>query len=385
MQATLEDIRRNLQKGLYRFRDQVLLGVVVRILHELGWNVWSPQEVCPQYSPTRRDEALRVDLALLAETEPCVLIGVEDFGATQSRLDAAEQKLSKISRHTKTPLGLITDGQNWRMYVSQSRGTLAENRFETLDLLASPSQYAEEWLIAFLSKSSIRQGSAMELAKQHAKKSVVMRRCLAMAQKMSQTSRHSTMTEILIQLVEAQGYTLRRDEAVEFLRTKGESESPKRIKIPSKRTQKLKPSPSSVPDPDRAMESGVRHLNPGGPIDLRFTTLESARIGSEEARKWVSLFDTAIRIALDRRLTVHELERITTAEFRKGKQTDERFHHVEGTDFSVESLDFTSCFQNTYLICRQINLELTARFRWRIREGAAYPGQEGVLHWTPND
>ena len=64
MNDALQDIVIRLKNNQYKNEEHIRLGVVYRLLKELGWNIWNPQEVCTEFQATRREDATRVDVAL---------------------------------------------------------------------------------------------------------------------------------------------------------------------------------------------------------------------------------------------------------------------------------------------------------------------------------
>ena len=69
-------IRDDLKKGNYSNEASVSQGVVMPILHSLGWPVFETQTVFPEYTVGGR----RVDYALCLKSKPAVFIEVKQVG-----------------------------------------------------------------------------------------------------------------------------------------------------------------------------------------------------------------------------------------------------------------------------------------------------------------
>ena len=62
MQATLEDIKQGLTRNVYKNEEHVRLSLVCCILDKLGWDVWNPEEVYPEFVPNQREDKTKVFL-----------------------------------------------------------------------------------------------------------------------------------------------------------------------------------------------------------------------------------------------------------------------------------------------------------------------------------
>ena len=62
MQATLENIKQDLTKNVYKNEEHIRLSLVCRILDKLGWDVWNPEEVYPEFVPNQREDKTKVFL-----------------------------------------------------------------------------------------------------------------------------------------------------------------------------------------------------------------------------------------------------------------------------------------------------------------------------------
>ena len=64
MKETLADIINKLTDGAYQNEEHIRLSLVTRVLQQLGWDIWNPREMNPEFYPIPNDDRSRVDLAL---------------------------------------------------------------------------------------------------------------------------------------------------------------------------------------------------------------------------------------------------------------------------------------------------------------------------------
>jgi Predicted type IV restriction endonuclease len=141
---TLEAITKNLRGGRYPNEQAVSQGVVLRILHELGWDVYNPDHVWPEYSVAGR----RVDFALcFPARKPAVSVEVKQPG----RVEGGDQQLFEYAYHHGVPMAILCDGKTWGFYLPAEQGNYDERRVYKLDLLERTTEEAADKLRRYLS------------------------------------------------------------------------------------------------------------------------------------------------------------------------------------------------------------------------------------------
>ncbi|HYE97116.1 MAG TPA: hypothetical protein VD962_12985, partial [Rubricoccaceae bacterium] len=98
----IETARRLLRDGRLANELSVSTGVVLPLLHELGWDTYDPSTVAPEYRVGGR----RVDFALLSHGRPQVFIEVKQPGHGVG----ADRQLFEYAFHEGVPLAVLTDG-----------------------------------------------------------------------------------------------------------------------------------------------------------------------------------------------------------------------------------------------------------------------------------
>lgn len=168
MKDTLVDIREKLLAGLYKNEEQVRLNLVARILLELDWNVWDPREVYPEFFVARNEDKTKVDIALFVnQVSPIVFIEIKPVGGIEDRLQETERQLRNYNRDNTALFSVITDGQEWRLYYSQTGGEFDKKLFKVINIKDDDLDVAATLLTTFLSKAQIETGEAKSEAEKY--------------------------------------------------------------------------------------------------------------------------------------------------------------------------------------------------------------------------
>ena len=164
----IDDIRDNLEKGIYIGEAAVSQGIVLRLLEALTWPKFNPQVIIPEYSVGGR----RVDFALCyPPSKPIVFIEVKQVG----NIEGAEQQLFEYAFHEGIPIAILTDGQTWRFFYPIGQGDYRERKVHELDMIKDNSEGSAERLNRYLNYESICTGEAVEAIKEDYEKVVQQR------------------------------------------------------------------------------------------------------------------------------------------------------------------------------------------------------------------
>ena len=86
MKDVVTDILRKLSDGVYKNEEHVRLSLVSRILQELGWDLWNPNEVNSEFPVIPQEDKTRVDLALfLTPYVPSVFLEIKAVKSEMGR------------------------------------------------------------------------------------------------------------------------------------------------------------------------------------------------------------------------------------------------------------------------------------------------------------
>jgi hypothetical protein len=118
------------------------------------------------------------------------------------------------------------------------------------------------------------------------------------------------------------------------------------------------------------------------PPNLSFTKIIQATFGTQNANKWNSLVRCAVRAALQKNLSIGKL-RSFSIPIQEGQKNDEGYHPLPGMNVSVAGVDAGNAWSLSLRLAKELNVKITVRFRWPEKDGAGYPGKEGLLQWKP--
>ncbi len=128
MERDIDEIRAAIKAGRLANEAAVSQGVVLRLLHALGWPAYDTQTINPQYALEDR----RVDYALChPPSKPIAFIEVKKLGQS----DGAERQLFEYAFHRGVQLAILTDGQEWNFFLPGEQGDYGERRVYKLDIV----------------------------------------------------------------------------------------------------------------------------------------------------------------------------------------------------------------------------------------------------------
>ncbi len=155
----IEDVRAGIMAGRYGNEAAVSQGIVLRLLHALGWPTYNTQVVCPEYLLSGR----RVDYALCHPlNKPVAFVEVKQIGQS----DGAERQLFEYAFHVGVPLAILTDGQEWNFFLPAEQGDYSERRVYKLDLVEREVAESVARLEMYLSYAQVSSGAAITSARE---------------------------------------------------------------------------------------------------------------------------------------------------------------------------------------------------------------------------
>ncbi len=157
--AAIVDVRDKLRRGAYSNEDQVSRGVVMRLLQQLGWDVYDPIRVSAEF----RIGSRKVDYALLHDPfGAVVLIEVKDVGKAST---SGEDQLFDYCLKQGVPVAVLTDGRTWNFYWPAGRGNYAQRRFAVSDLVDHEASECASVLNRYLAFNAVTSGQFEEAAR----------------------------------------------------------------------------------------------------------------------------------------------------------------------------------------------------------------------------
>ncbi len=158
LETTLTDIIARLRQGRFPNEQAISQGIVLRVLQELGWDIYDTTSVWPEFQTGEG----RADFALChPPSKPADFIEVKPPGKAE---DGVRQAL-EYAFHTGVPFIVLTDGKTWSFYLPAEQGSYEDRRVYKLDLFERPPIEAAETLRRYLARERIESGEALEAAR----------------------------------------------------------------------------------------------------------------------------------------------------------------------------------------------------------------------------
>ena len=162
LQAQIIEIREKLNRHEFANESAVSLGVVVHLLHTMGWPTHESGNVCPEY----KVPGGWVDFALcVTPNEPVIFIEVKQPG----KIDGADKQLFeyafRAAFHGSVDVAIATDGREWRFYWPSGGGNYEQRRFCVVDFVEHDVETAAANLQRYLSWENVRSNQALQNAK----------------------------------------------------------------------------------------------------------------------------------------------------------------------------------------------------------------------------
>ena len=158
VEQEIEAILVGIRAGRFSNEASVSQGIVLRLLHALGWPSYDTDAVWPEYSLSGR----RVDFALCSPPgKPIAFIEVKQIGQS----DGAERQLFEYAFHDGVPLAILTDGREWNFFLPGEQGDYGERRVYKLDIVDRDVKECSERLERYLLHSAVTSGAAIQAAR----------------------------------------------------------------------------------------------------------------------------------------------------------------------------------------------------------------------------
>ena len=152
----INDLRLN--QKIYSYDEAATKqAIILRLLHILGWDTFSAEEVSPEYT-VKSD---RVDYSLRINETNKVFIEAK---RVNKDLEKEQDQLLKYSFQEGVKISILTNGIQWWLYLPLNEGSWEQRKFYTIDLIQQQPENIAEKLIDFLKKENISTGLALKNA-----------------------------------------------------------------------------------------------------------------------------------------------------------------------------------------------------------------------------
>ena len=217
----IEDIRAKIAGNLYKNEAHLHFSLVTRILAELGWDIWNPAEVYPDF-PLNHDAARSsVDLALIASPpSPGIIMKIKMSDSIDGYIMELETLLRDYGGSVDTALFAVTNGNQWRFYYAPEGESMTFMSFHSIDLMNDPAEDIADKFSTYLSRKAISDGSAVSAAKEFLFDTVIkgfVVEELPNAFKMLEKPPYPRLPQAIMELMTSKGYILTEEETVAVL------------------------------------------------------------------------------------------------------------------------------------------------------------------------
>jgi hypothetical protein len=269
----IDDIQAHLRNEQYRTRDQVLLGVAARLLHELGWNIWDPAEIGVGYTPAEGHNTADFALFLTPGT-PSAFVALCAPGTLKDSLDRIETALGELHAATPALIAAASDGELWKFYAPEDETAIAESCFRTLDLREEDAGSISAAFTSFLSKTEMANGNA----RRSSRRILVLKNfaaaapdILPIARRMVSEPPFPRLPEAMIALAAERGFAITEEDAVKILTRQEPPKEPSPDNTPPKPEKETPPAPQPAPRPNRTQDYTRRNIRSFRFLDRVYT------------------------------------------------------------------------------------------------------------------
>ncbi|MGL6298727.1 MAG: type I restriction endonuclease [Methanobacteriaceae archaeon] len=132
-------------------------GIIIPILHYLGWNVFDIDEVFPEYSVDNR----KVDYSLRLNNVNKVFIEAK---RASENLENHQGQLLEYSFKEGVKLAILTNGLAWWFYLPLNEGSWEQRKFYTIDIEGQEINSIVENFNNLLESKNVLSGEALKNA-----------------------------------------------------------------------------------------------------------------------------------------------------------------------------------------------------------------------------
>jgi hypothetical protein len=129
-------------------------GVILPLLHELGWNPFKVEEIHPEHTVGTK----KVDYSLRFENHNKAFIEVKKIGTD---LEKHQEQLLSYSFQEGVRLAILTNGVTWWFYLPIHEGSWERRKFYTIEIYDQAAEEIAQKFEEFLGKENVISGKAI--------------------------------------------------------------------------------------------------------------------------------------------------------------------------------------------------------------------------------
>ena len=131
--------------------------IILRLLNELGWQIFDAEEVKPEHSLANR----RVDYSLRINSSNKVFLEVKKV---KEDLEGHQKQLLDYSFQEGVRLAVLTNGVTWWFYLPLSEGSWEQRKYFAIDITQQDPEDSAKRFVEFLSRKSVETEAAIRVA-----------------------------------------------------------------------------------------------------------------------------------------------------------------------------------------------------------------------------
>ncbi|WP_135605548.1 DUF5655 domain-containing protein [Methanococcoides sp. NM1] len=131
--------------------------VILRILNSLGWDIFEPEEVYPEYPVN----GIKVDYSLRSNNKDRVFIEAKKIGED---LEKHQEQLLRYSFKMGVDLAILTNGITWWFYLPLKSGEWEKRKYYSIDIYGQDADEITDKFIDFLLKENVITGESVKRA-----------------------------------------------------------------------------------------------------------------------------------------------------------------------------------------------------------------------------
>lgn len=157
--AILENIKK---MDISSFQDEMSTkqGIILPILYALGWNIFDPNEVKPEYVI----DGYRIDYSLIIDRSNKIFIEVKKHNTD---LNKYQEQLINYSFRENIKISILTNGITWWFYLpSKLEINWKQRKFLSIDINTQDLNIIAKNFIDLLFKENVQNGKSFQIANQ---------------------------------------------------------------------------------------------------------------------------------------------------------------------------------------------------------------------------
>lgn len=128
--------------------------------------------------------------------------------------------------------------------------------------------------------------------------------------------------------------------------------------------------------------AGEHRIDPLALPNLTHTKVLGASIGGIAIKRpnWNGLLDEMLRRAMGQLGSLDKVHKVCPVNMVQGRKADEGYAYLADIKVSVQGQDANSACRAVVAAAQALGMEVDIAFMWRLKEGAAHPGEHARIH-----